>query len=716
MSCELNFAVTSITGDCTNSNLGAFELSIQSTSPGVSLQMIDPFSSTTIIGTATTYTFSGLSAGTYTFYLFDSCPTQTSPFSIYISSGSCINIAEVGHTVCNSQNGYLTVFFDEIYNYFAQQFYLYNINSDVAVQTISNGQQLTTFYGLEPGTYYVVGTDGGGCVGKTESCIVKSSTTLDFGFYIINDADCAVNTGAIYVTGLTGNPPYNYGWVPSLTSGSFLTGLTQGEYSLTIQDASGCIVSKTATIESIPPLNVTNILGTPPSCFSGDGEVTVYISGGTAPYYYQGSNGETVITFSQYYTFTGLTSGIFSVNVTDAGLCTTTSSTTIQTPNSFYVVSLNTTNSTCNDNSGGLSLQLAGGSGFYTATITDNLGNTQTSSSFGSSTAFNNLSSGVYTLQITNGGPCVYTQTITISNTNLFTLSTSTTGTTCNNEDGSVTLTITSGGTPPYLYDIGIQSDTSSSLSYTFYNLASGNYTASVSDSNFCQQIEPFNISISNSVDFNLNVISPTIGSNGEINAFITNGEPPFSWTWSSNVPSGQTGLTITGLSAASYTLSVTDDNGCVRTRSVRMFGYNLVSSYEILSLCEDVSSFTGEIGKRGPQQMLIEGFFDLTSGDTGCILNEAIYEVVVSGGSTVKTSTFYTGTTLNDFPTDDEYYTALSNTLLQYDGIQTVDLDPLNNQIIINTICDPPISLIDLQITANLKIYYDISCISCTP
>jgi hypothetical protein len=81
-----------------------------------------------------------------------------------------------------------------------------------------------------------------------------------------------------------------------------------------------------------------------------------------------------------------------------------------------------------------------------------------------------------------------------------------------------------------------------------------------------------------------------------------------------------------------------------------------------------------------------------------------------------VKTSTFYTGTTLNDFPTDDEYYTALSNTLLQYDGIQTVDLDPLNNQIIINTICDPPISLIDLQITANLKIYYDISCISCTP
>jgi hypothetical protein len=113
------------------------------------------------------------------------------------------------------------------------------------------------------------------------------------------------------------------------------------------------------------------MLGTPPSCFSGDGEVTVYISGGTAPYYYQGSNGETIITFSQSHTFTGLTSGIFSVEVTDAGLCTTTDSTTIQTPNSFYVVSIDTTNSTLSTIDGKIPSGLSVSSGSLNANITN---------------------------------------------------------------------------------------------------------------------------------------------------------------------------------------------------------------------------------------------------------------------------------------------------------------------------------------------------------
>ena len=716
MACELGFQIIGVTGDCTNSSLGSFEIEISSTSPGVSLEMISPYSATSIIGTATTYTVTGLSAGTYTFYLFDSCPTETPPTSISISSGSCVSIVDVGNTTCGAQNGYLTVLLDEIYSYSQPQFYLYNINSDIAQQIKAVNQQQTTFFNLEPGTYYIIGLDGAGCSGKTESCIVKSSTTIDFGFYVINNTDCNIDTGAVYVTGLTGNPPYSYAWIPTLSSGSFITGLTQGQYSLTIKDSTGCVLTKSISVETIPPVNVTNMLGTPPSCFSGDGEVTVYITGGTAPYYYQGSNGETVITFSQNYTFTGLTSGIFSVEVTDAGLCTTTDSTIIQTPNTFYVVSIQTTNSTCNNNSGSIDIQLAGGSGFYTCTITDTFGNTQTNSSVGSSTSFQTLPSGTYNLQITNGGPCVYTQTLTISNTNLFTLTTTTSGTTCNNDNGSVTLNISSGGTPPYLYEIGTQSDSSSSLSYTFYNLAGGNYTATVTDSNFCQQTSQFTISSSNNINFNLSALSPTIGPTGQIDAFITSGEPPFTWTWSPNVPSGQTGTTITGLSAGSYTLLVTDDNGCSLSRTLTMQGFNLVSSYEILSLSDVNSAFSGEIGRRGPQQMLVEGFFDLTSGDTGCILNSAIYEIVVTAGTSVKSVTFFTGTSLNDFPTDDEYYGVLTTTILEFDNLQDVEIDPLNNQLKINTISNPPVSIMDLQIFVSLKIYYDISCISCTP
>ena len=186
--------------------------------------------------------------------------------------------------------------------------------------------------------------------------------------------------------------------------------------------------------------------------------------------------------------------------------------------------------------------------------------------------------------------------------------------------------------------------------------------------------------------------------------------------TWSSNIPSGQTGFTITGLSAGSYTLSVTDNNGCSLSRTLTMQGFNLVSSYEVLSFTEIDSDYTGEIGKRGSQQMLAEGFFDLTSGDTGCILNGALFEINVTAGTSAKSTIFYTGTSLNDFPSDNEYYDALSNTILQFDGIQNVDIDPLDNQLRINTIVNPPVSIMDLQIFISLKIYYDISCISCTP
>ena len=723
MACSLSADVNGLTGDCSNSSVGAFELLIQSTSPSVSFQMIYPYTATSVVGSATTYsypffiynyTITGLSAGTYTYYLFDACPTQTGPSSVYISSGTCVSILSIQNTTCGEFNGAIQVATNTIYNTLLPSFYLYETTYgfETQIQTL-NGNAI--FTNLEAGTYYVIAEDGAGCTGKSESCIIKSSTTLDFGFYVINDSNCGINTGSIYITGITGSPPYSYLWSNGENT-NYISGLTEGVYSVIITDSNGCTITKSTTIFSVPSLSVTNLIGTPPSCFSGDGEITVYVSGGTAPYYYQGSNGDVAITFSQNHTFTGLTSGAFSVQVTDAGLCNANGSIVLQTPNSFYVVSINTTNSTCNNNSGIVDVSLAGGSGFYTVTLIDSSGNTQTNSSVGSSTSFTTLSSGTYTLQITNGGPCVYTQSITINNTNLFTLTTSSTGTTCNNDNGSVMLSITSGGTPPYLYQIGSQSDSSSNLSYTFYNLAGGNYTASVTDSNFCQQNSQFTITSSNNVDFNLSVISPTIGPNGMIDAFITSGEPPFTLNWSSNIPSGQTGVTITGLSAGTYSLTITDNNNCVKTRSVSMFGYNLVTSYQVLNLCEKDSAFTGSLGRRGPQQMLVEGFHDLTSGDTGCILNQAIYEIVVSGNSIVTTNTFYTGNTLVDFPSDNEYFDGLQQTLLQYDGIQNVDVNPLNNQIIINTICNPPVSLIDLELSVSLKIYYDISCISCSP
>jgi hypothetical protein len=717
MACDLNVSIISITGDCSNTTNGAFIVEIDGDAPGFTYQWVSPFNST-IPFTSSTLTFTGLSAGTYSFYVTDSCvPTnnQTEPINVYISSGTCVEILQTINTTCNIGNGSITAFDNN--NYGTVIFNLYEKQLGLVQQLFTPEivSSQVTFQNLSPGTYYVVSNDGGGCTGKSETCIVKSSTTLDFGFYVQNTTDCGVNTGSIYITGLTGVPPYVYLWTNG-SSNSSITGLSEGLYSVTIQDATGCITSSGVEITKVPNITITTFTATPPSCFGSDGQITAFLTGGTAPYYFSGSNGETSITFANSYTFTGLSSGFFEVKVTDAGLCNSSATTSLFTPNSFSVLSVTTNNSVCNNSGGSIDIFLVGSSGEYTYSLTDSLGNTQSVIIGDTNYSFANLSSGTYTLSISNNGICTYTQNYTINNVNLFSLSTSVVGTTCNNSDGSVTLTITSGGTPPFFYQINNQSVTTSLLSYTFSGLSSGNYFAKVIDANFCEQTDNFLIPISSSVNFNLAGFGTSPGeNNGIIYSFLTSGEPPFSLNWSSNVPTGQTGYSLTGLSAGTYSLTITDDNGCTQSRDITLYGFNVISSYELFNVSNTNLEFTGDLSKRGIQQYLIDGFFDLTSGDTGCLLEEALFEIESTLTGTTKSKIFYTGTTIFDYPSDNEMYDTIKDLVLEFLGINNVIINPLDNTITIETIKNPPIGLFDAQLTVSLKINYKINCVTCS-
>ena len=118
------------------------------------------------------------------------------------------------------------------------------------------------------------------------------------------------------------------------------------------------------------------------------------------------------------------------------------------------------------------------------------------------------------------------------------------------------------------------------------------------------------------------------------------------------------------------------------------------VECYEINSICED--EFTTTVGgKRGFEQMLNEAFIDLTSGDTNCVLNEVIFyvNITLSGGSISPTidvsEPFYTGTTLNDFPTDEEWVIAVDSILSSIPEIGNYYLDSNTNQLVLYSDCD---------------------------
>lgn len=118
----------------------------------------------------------------------------------------------------------------------------------------SNGQTSQTAINLAAGTYTVTITDNGNCtattsftVGEPDALDATASTTT---------ANCSSNTGGASVTVTGGTQPYSYLWSNG-ASGSSISNVAGGSYSVTITDANSCTFTLPVTIPttSIPDVN-----------------------------------------------------------------------------------------------------------------------------------------------------------------------------------------------------------------------------------------------------------------------------------------------------------------------------------------------------------------------------------------------------------------------------------------------------------------------------
>ena len=719
MSCNL-FYNASITGDCTNTNSGSFAIDIFGDAPDYLIQFLYPTTGTTVLGPGVTaYTQNSLSAGTYSFNIIDSCVSGNTvlPVNIYISSGTCVSVLDVKNTICDSNNGSLTASTSNFYG--NAIFSLYSETTGL-ISTFYPANNSYVFDNLSVGSYYVIANDGGGCTGKSESVIVKSSSNLSFGLYAVDNAGCADNSGKIFITGLTGTPPYTYLWSNGGNTDS-ITGLTEGTYTVTVTDSSSCSISNTSVIYTIPPVGLGAIYLTQPTCFSSDGEIEIIITGGTAPFYYLGSNGVTEITFSRTIVFTGLGPGGFTIQVVDAGLCSFTTSTNLLTPKGMSIISVDITNSTCNDLSGVIGpIVVFGGTSPYTFTLTDSLGNQNSNTVYESSWVFNNLSSGTYTLDITDNGACSFTSAYTINNVVTYDLNVITTGTTCDGVNGSVKLEITSGGTPPYIYKIDGKSITTSLTSYTFNNLISGNYVASVTDALLCYQSTPFTIDSSNTIDFHLLGVD-SINNNGSLTAFITNGTPPFTLYFDGDTV-GTTVMAISDLSPGTYEVRIVDSAGCSKRKMKPIGGTIELGSTGYYNVCK--GKFTEPIIiESSIRQYFYEGYDELIAynntqyGYTNCILTGATFSARTTVGDCVKSEVFYTSEGILDYPTDGEWFNVITSLIESCPqvGVGNVNISPLTNTITVTTNCEPE-SLRNTDVLVEMFIDYEIECVCPKP
>jgi hypothetical protein len=368
----------------------------------------------------------------------------------------------------------------------------------------------------------------------------------------------------------------------------------------------------------------------------------------------------------------------------------------------------------CSANDGTITVQVIGGVAPYTYTVIDPNGNTDAVTSNQTTEVFPNLGTGTYSIFVVDTTGCQYTTDVTLISENKFDITIATTGTTCGNSGGILQVEISSGATLPVTYSIdGTNNIVDSSLTaVTFSNVSVGQHLLSVIDASGCTISTPFTITTTPSVDFSLYSTSCGSGNEGSLTAFITQGTPPYTFNWSSNIPTNPQSISVTGLTGGTYSLIVSDNNGCSLARQATISCNTQCVTYQTYTMGSEVFNILSPT-KHGINQILVEGFNDLTTGNTECNLISAIFtaQVEVQPQNTIVSNTFYTGTTLVDVPSDNTWYNTITSMLQSINGITQVTVNPQTNQISITA--DPNSSIVNQELSVKLIIVYDIICLT---
>ncbi|HAD13041.1 MAG TPA: hypothetical protein DCF33_11470 [Saprospirales bacterium] len=179
---------------------------------------------------------------------------------------------------------------------------------------------------LPPGSHSVTVTDNSGCAAVGMVTITQPNAPVA----VISSSTpsaCGNNTGSATVSVSGGTPNFTYKWSnPGMASTATVSNLGAGTYTVTVTDAAGCTATTSVTIGATQAPNVVIVASSNANC-STPGSATASVSGGTPPYTFLWSNGETTATA------VNLPQGTYTVTVTDASNCTATASVTIGSTN-----------------------------------------------------------------------------------------------------------------------------------------------------------------------------------------------------------------------------------------------------------------------------------------------------------------------------------------------------------------------------------------------
>lgn len=478
-----------------------------------------------------TQTIQNLAAGTYTVTVTDAfgC-TATKSTTLVYQSNIALTLTPTNPTCFNTSNGAITS----------------NVTGGVAPISYvwSNSATTPNIQNLSAGSYSLTVSDGLGCT-KSASATLTAPPALTVSVAVNNATHCGATDGAVTATPSGSPGPFTYAWSNGGNTQT-LNNLGAGTYTVTVTNAAGCAATKTATVTQPMTLNVA-ITGTNLVCGNNsNGTVTANVTYGTAPFSFVWSNGGNTQTLS------GLPAGTYAVTVTSSEGCTGSATKTIAGSPAMNL-NLAAQNVTCNGAStGSATSAVTGGTAPFTYSWSNG----------GSTASILNLAAGVYTLTVTDNLGCTASQSVTVNQPPALAISFSNSPGSCG-ANGTSMANVT-GGTAPYSYLWSTGATTPN-----IFNLAPGSYTVTVTDANNCSLTG--NTVIIAFPLMNLSVTSTNTTCNGVMNgtatANVTNGTAPLSYLWSN----GGTGATISNLSPGTYTVTVTDGNGCTASGSANV-------------------------------------------------------------------------------------------------------------------------------------------------
>ena len=413
--------------------------------------------------------------------------------------------------------------------------------------------------GLAAGTYAVVITDANACTRNVTGITVTQPTAVGGTTSVTNTSCNGGTNGAVNLTPSSGTPGYTFNWGGGITTED-RTGLAAGTYSVIITDANGCTGTASATVTQPTALNVTSSQ-TNVSCNGGsNGTATVNVTGGTPSYTYSWSpSGGT------FASTTGRSAGTYTVTITDANACQTTRSFTITQPTALAATAAAQTNVSCNGGSNGsATVSIGGGTPGYTYSW---------SPSGGTGATATGLAAGTYTATITDANTCQTTQSFTIIESAAISMTAAAqTNVACNGgATGSFTVNPAIGGAGSFTYDWTPGTPTGDGTT-TVTGLTAGTYSVTATDANSCTATiaftitQPTAISVTAASQTNIACNGGATGA-AEINA-ATGGAGGYTYDWTPGTPTGDGTTSVTGLTAGTYTVTVTDANGCTASQA----------------------------------------------------------------------------------------------------------------------------------------------------